>query len=313
MHRDFLEKTTGKQSSGIRNSVMKHNKPLIDQFNSNFQMNYISNRPNSEELNEAIKFFNRLISRILEKESMYSIYLTLSRYKRDKKLLELFKKIENSEQDYILIQFKKHQLLNLLFDKFYELYPNNDEQISNNGIIKYMIKVFETLYVSPWYFDNRFLAECNNNKRLYFETKYSNGVVSFVHEAILNRNPFALLFLIKIGFNYSGSSVDLLRRNEYYKLRPIELASLIGDPYCLETLLNNGVNVHKFPNSHVPLIHYAIMSDNVSVVKTLLDHGLELLIYNNKNESSLDIAKKTSQKMEKYVLRKLRKSYFKNL
>ncbi|MEM3610341.1 MAG: ankyrin repeat domain-containing protein, partial [Candidatus Anstonellales archaeon] len=256
-----------------------------------------------EEINNCLTFLANLNNYVYSSRSMYQIYRKLKLISRDKEVTRLFDESRQINGATSIVEIKKHELFNSILRKFYLLY-DLDNQKDNEKNIKYIIKIFEVLYCSPWFYSNLFLAEKIHNKYLFYEIYRDNDLISFVHEAILLRNSLALKFLLNIGFAVTGNKVlKEISAKRYFSLPPLHLACKLGNTQAIDILLAHGALAFVSTVDNVYPIHLAAESGKIRAIKILLSQGAFLGVRDDEGKTPYDYAKrKGHEKICRFII-----------
>jgi len=147
--------------------------------------------------------------------------------------------------------------------------------------------------------NNEYLILDKKDSNMTFNMGFFNYPILFLAITEKNLNIEIVKLLIE-----KGANVNIERKDYMMPSHPLSMAGYMHDSIeLLELLINNGADVYKKDSENRSVLHWTCYSNNIKVVKYLLDYGMDVNDCTNKQNSPLHFAEYASKELIEILIK----------
>ena len=267
----------------IKQKKYKESKEIRSEINTNVDKNEYSeiNKVMNEIINVTKQYKNRNMDDLKE-----SVIKMIKYSKIDP---ELLKNQDKETLAHLIIKLDKYERVEIIIESYINLLGINDTffdwllcenisnqtsldlcaQIGNKDIIKYMYSIISKTT------ENKFRITENRKGIFHYAAMFNQCYpIIYFHEKL--QKFFKKITIIDIPSELG--------------ITPLHCACIRGSRNAVDLLLDLGANINAVDNDGNNCLHYAVNSNNITLVKKLLVRGADKTIRNNRNQLPLDLA-----------------------
>ena len=254
--------------------------------------NDINTNVDKNEYSEINKVMNEIINvtKQYKNRNMDDLKESVIKMIKDSKIdPELLKNQDKETLAHLIIKLDKYERVEIIIESYINLLGINDTffdwllcenisnqtsldlcaQIGNKDIIKYMYSIISKTT------ENKFRITENRKGIFHYAAMFNQCYpIIYFHEKL--QKFFKKITIIDIPSELG--------------ITPLHCACIRGSRNAVDLLLDLGANINAVDNDGNNCLHYAVNSNNITLVKKLLVRGADKTIRNNRNQLPLDLA-----------------------